>query len=1125
MRFETVNLAIQGPVGSTGPEGPEGPAGPIGPQGPVGPQGEGLEVKGSVPDVESLPDDATPGDVWVVTSFDPDHLFIWDGTAWVDLGEGGGGTVTQYQTRTAAIAASIPINVNEIVTLSYATPGDGGGAQHRRVVSEPTHLGKFQSADGAWWELVAFPEVTLEMFGGKADGQANVTPPAAQPGTDNWPAFQAAFGYARSILYNVQQSSASIRLLRGVYAVSQTLVIDQSVRISGSGATPILNAYSESILVFPPNTTAFKCWSHNSPDPPPGGPPHNRSAMGALLENIRIHSFGGTLVALPVGFVPDLTAHGIIMHTVVVLKHITLQNFAGNGLHITASETTAGPGSANEIDLYGVRCFGSGGHGVFISGGDTNAGSGVRMDTSNSGGFGLWDSSFLGNTWTGCHSSANGIKSRSHHLGKHYLYKYPTAGNTAEPGTNTAVWEYYEDGGPTFFYPEWSASVVYLPGGAYSTMKEMPEPPAIADAIGTVFLGCYAEGGQGKTRLSSGTMYIGGTHASPFDDRGQIIAWNGVLSKWGVNMKMLNKPDPGMSMMLAPTDFDPIAIFANGDATSGFKIGRWDTLTNTYKMVHGATDDSGTSMMFPTTVTKAAVSAGRGSALLSGNVVFPHDIFVGPNVASVRMISNSAVIPSIGPEYAQGDLVFNSQPTSGEPVGWICTQGGIVATTSAWLTANDYAAGTYVKTAAGRFYRCKYDPAAGRSLVEPTHTLNAVLADGYGWIYIDDLVSSNPVWTSGTNYAVNDLVKISGTEHVYKCVTDPGATASTVSPATTDVATYTDGASGAGYQWQFLCHYATVPDWVLNTVYPIGSLIKTTTGFVYRCIISSGPSTQAPFHLFVHGDYVPLADGYQWDFVLAYPQDKWQFGTTYPVTFEHSRIVNRNGDTYNVRAKPATSILSSEEPTHLGVQAAADGYSWTYVEEGGTLDNLWVSGTNYALNALVTSLDTFSIYKCTVDPGGAVPSTVPPTLVSASDWHLWKFMSSTSPIWKTWGVVDPVADVDSLDTLTAPSGGTITQSTSKANTVVLNKICGQITTHNASLAAATAVSFTLTNSKIAAPDVIQTSIVSGATAGAYDLIVDAVAAGSCRITLYNRTAAPLGEAIVINFAILKGSLS
>lgn len=101
------------------------------------------------------------------------------------------------------------------------------------------------------------------------------------------------------------------------------------------------------------------------------------------------------------------------------------------------------------------------------------------------------------------------------------------------------------------------------------------------------------------------------------------------------------------------------------------------------------------------------------------------------------------------------------------------------------------------------------------------------------------------------------------------------------------------------------------------------------------------------------------------------------------------------------------------------------------------------------------------------------------------------------------------------------AGGTVTQATSKSTGVTLNKRCGQITMNNASLAAAAEVSFTFTNSTIAATDVVVTAISSGATAGAYNTHVDAIAAGSCRISISNFSAGPLSEAIVLNFAVIK----
>jgi hypothetical protein len=99
-------------------------------------------------------------------------------------------------------------------------------------------------------------------------------------------------------------------------------------------------------------------------------------------------------------------------------------------------------------------------------------------------------------------------------------------------------------------------------------------------------------------------------------------------------------------------------------------------------------------------------------------------------------------------------------------------------------------------------------------------------------------------------------------------------------------------------------------------------------------------------------------------------------------------------------------------------------------------------------------------------------------------------------------------------------GGTVTQATSKATAVTLNKKCGQITMHDASLAAATTVSFTLTNSTIAATDLLVLNHGSGGTAGSY-LLNAQPAAGSASINVRNVTAGALAEAIVIDFAVIK----
>lgn len=101
-----------------------------------------------------------------------------------------------------------------------------------------------------------------------------------------------------------------------------------------------------------------------------------------------------------------------------------------------------------------------------------------------------------------------------------------------------------------------------------------------------------------------------------------------------------------------------------------------------------------------------------------------------------------------------------------------------------------------------------------------------------------------------------------------------------------------------------------------------------------------------------------------------------------------------------------------------------------------------------------------------------------------------------------------------------PTGLTYTVN-SKTHSVTLNRVCGQITTNSALLAAGAETSFTLTNSTIAATDVVFACIASGATAGAYNVQVDAVAAGSCRISIGNMSSGSLSESLVLNFAVVK----
>lgn len=105
-----------------------------------------------------------------------------------------------------------------------------------------------------------------------------------------------------------------------------------------------------------------------------------------------------------------------------------------------------------------------------------------------------------------------------------------------------------------------------------------------------------------------------------------------------------------------------------------------------------------------------------------------------------------------------------------------------------------------------------------------------------------------------------------------------------------------------------------------------------------------------------------------------------------------------------------------------------------------------------------------------------------------------------------------------------PTGGTVTQATNRTTAVTLNRICGAITTNNASLAAEAAAAFTVNNSLVAIGDVVVVSQRSGSDGGNTAVFVSATAAGSFQLKVANNNAsAGTAEtgAIIINFAVIK----
>lgn len=98
------------------------------------------------------------------------------------------------------------------------------------------------------------------------------------------------------------------------------------------------------------------------------------------------------------------------------------------------------------------------------------------------------------------------------------------------------------------------------------------------------------------------------------------------------------------------------------------------------------------------------------------------------------------------------------------------------------------------------------------------------------------------------------------------------------------------------------------------------------------------------------------------------------------------------------------------------------------------------------------------------------------------------------------------------------AGGAQTQATSRTTGVTSNTLTGAITLFAAAPAVGTWVSFTVTNSTVAATDTVIVSVKSGTNT--YTALVTAVAAGSFQLS-FTSIVGTASDSPVINFAVIK----
>lgn len=131
-------------------------------------------------------------------------------------------------------------------------------------------------------------------------------------------------------------------------------------------------------------------------------------------------------------------------------------------------------------------------------------------------------------------------------------------------------------------------------------------------------------------------------------------------------------------------------------------------------------------------------------------------------------------------------------------------------------------------------------------------------------------------------------------------------------------------------------------------------------------------------------------------------------------------------------------------------------------------------------------------------------------------------MSYNPKIYKKQGGAEMV--VGAGGKITHEGQTAVTQITSIATGVTCNALSGVITTVSQTVAAAGEADFVVTNSEVAATDIVVACIKTHTSAGTFMVSVAAVAAGQFTLRLTNLHASAAGNnVLVINFFVIKAT--
>ncbi len=457
------------------------------------------------------------------------------------------------------------------------------------------------------------------------------------------PKLQAAIASAVQPGTFVYPVAGIVELPRGEIYCASTLTLSASVHLRGHGAGQNGGNYA-TVLKFPADCAGVVINK--------GNVPNINGADGTMIDGVYIRGGGGT----------DRTKHGVTMLGRAKLRDCTVTHFPGHGGCAVAD--VASGSNANLWALDTCTLSTNGRSGFHAQGGDANAGAATMCDFSNNNEWGVDDYSFLGNTYTACHTDGNGRLSMAFHLGNRYYVKDAAKASTTEPGTDATAWTLIGPGTlhPPY-YPQWVSGNPYVLGGAFRS--------AGLNARNT-FIGCYSEAGsQPPSHFESQVcVVIGGIHAAGWTGLPTYIG-DGIITRFrteataaGQYIQFGRGASGDMSTVLSFHDPSSAGVYPYRlQYEPGQHKLSWGNVANHLAMFNRDST--------PANGFARDLSAGNGG------IGFPNGYYMGAK-ALVKVTPGTAA-PTTG-THNRGDRVENTTPSAGGFAGWICTTAGTPGT-------------------------------------------------------------------------------------------------------------------------------------------------------------------------------------------------------------------------------------------------------------------------------------------------------------------------------------------------------------------------------------------------------------------------------------------------------------